>query len=301
MMVGLKEGSSFSIKRFAAKLEQATLIDYVAATTLLLVLFFGFSDILTKFSVQIFLLLIVLKFATIQSAWLWGVLSVVHTIVLLDNWMVADNHKYLTVYWLYVVTIALIISGRFDSDRYLATVARFFIVFIFCVAAVQKSFSPTFISGEMFELNLLLDSRFTAFGHLFGVDQSSAEATKKIVSSLKSPFVEIEGNSILLPSTDWTRTLALSITWYDVIVQFVIGLLFVPSRRLTDFMGHCVLLFFILTTYLPAPVFGFGWLLCILGLCVAWRNFEHLRIAYLLSFVAVLAYQSPWRAWVLTW
>jgi hypothetical protein len=113
--------------------------------------------------------------------------------------------------------------------------------------------------------------------------------------------VEIEGNAVVLPSTDWTRTLAQLITWYDVIIQFMIGLLFVPSRRITDFMGHCAFLFFILTTYLPAPVFGFGWLLCILGLCIAWDGFKQLRTVYLLSFLVILIYQSPWRAWVLNW
>lgn len=301
MMATFAEKPLLLTKRFAAEMERAALTDYVAATSLLFVLFFGFPEFLTKFAVQISLFLVVLKFTNIKNVWLWVLLSVAHSIVLLDNWMFADNHKYLMVYWLYVVTIALVISGRFDADKYLMAVARFFIVFIFCVAALQKSLSPTFTSGEMFELNLLLDSRFTAFGHLFGVDQNSAEASRRIVASLKSPFVEIEGNAVVLPSTDWTRTLAQLITWYDVIIQFMIGLLFVPSRRITDFMGHCVFLFFILTTYLPAPVFGFGWLLCILGLCVAWDGFKQLRTVYLFSFIAILIYQSPWRAWVLNW
>ena len=36
-----------------------------------------------------------------------------------------------------------------------------------------------------------------------------------------------------------------------------------------DRIGHLCLLFFIYTTYLPAPVFGFGWLLSILGFALA--------------------------------
>ena len=93
--------------------------------------------------------------------------------------------------------------------------------------------------------------------------------------------------------------LALVITWYDLLVQIMIGILLIPSRRVTDILAHVALLFFILTTYLPAPVFGFGWTIAILGFTLARASFPLLAMGYLAACVAVLAYQTPWQEWVL--
>ena len=75
------------------------------------------------------------------------------------------------------------------------------------------------------------------------------------------------------------------------------------EKRTQDVVGrpiaHILLLFFIFTTYIPAPVFGFGWILAIMGLALAKDNFPKIAAAYLVSFFAILFYQLPWRDWVL--
>ncbi|MEM9473408.1 MAG: hypothetical protein AAGA00_15755, partial [Pseudomonadota bacterium] len=256
---------------------------------------------LARISVQLALLAVVLRPALLDNRTLWLLLSVVNTVALVTAWVSADNHKYLTVYWVYVVTLSVCVSDRKLAESILAWHGRFFLVFVFCAAALQKTFSPTYMSGEMFEMRLLIDERFKAFAHLMGLDKNVTNAAYDLSAQLRNPMTEFEGNAVALPANDKVRTLGLVITWYDLIIQFAIGLIFIPARAVTDRIGHYLLLFFIFTTYLPAPVFGFGWLLAIYGLCLSWKKYPGFNTAYLVSFVAILLYQLPWRAWVLTW
>jgi hypothetical protein len=70
-------------------------------------------------------------------------------------------------------------------------------------------------------------------------------------------------------------------------------------RKATDIAAHALLLFLIVTTYLPAPVFGFGITLSIMGFALAKDRCQIISAAYLVSDVAVIVYQVPWRDWVL--
>ena len=299
-MASLSARPSPRLDDLVAALHRIPLVDAVAALTLFLVVIWGFQAPLARLAMQIALIGVLLRPALLRSPHLWGLLSIVNTMALLQDWASADNHKYLLVYWLYVVTLATAVKDEKLAQSLLTWHARFFIVFVFLVAALQKTFSPTYMSGEMFELKLLLDERFKAFGHLLGFDKSLADAARLTIARLKSPLTEFEGNAVLLPANDLSRRLALLITWYDLLVQFAIGLLFVPARKVTDRIGHVVLLFFIFTTYLPAPVFGFGWTLSIYGFVVSRDRFPLISLGYAGAFVAVLAYQAPWRDWVLS-
>jgi hypothetical protein len=82
-------------------------------------------------------------------------------------------------------------------------------------------------------------------------------------------------------------------------VQVFIGVCLVFNRRFSDLLAHTALLFFIFTTYLPAPVFGFGWTLAIMGVTLTKDRFPRWALAYLAACVAVVLYQMPWRNWVL--
>ena len=120
------------------------------------------------------------------------------------------------------------------------------------------------------------------------------------MTTLRSPLLVFEDNTLDIGSTDRIRLLSVAMTWYDLVVQMLIGALFLVRRRITDIAGHALLLFFIFTTYLPAPVFGFGWTLAILGFAISKRPYPRIAVMYLVSCLAVLAYQTPWREWVLS-
>jgi len=281
------------------RLRGLTLLDAASALTLFLVVVFGFDAWWAKFVGYAAFLVFLLHPPSIKTWPFWACIAAASSLGLLAAWYAADNHKYLLAYWLWVITLAHAVKPESFQDKFLVSNARFFAVFIFLAAALQKFFSPTYMSGEMFETLLLLDERFRAFAQLAGIDAAIPDAAAKIVTLLKSPMSIVADNQLIFPSNDRVNFVAKLITWYDVYAQLAIGLLFLPGRRVTDLAGHCVLLFFIFTTYLPAPVFGFGWTLAIIGFVLAKDRFRHLPLAYLAAFVAILLYQAPWREWVL--
>ena len=88
-------------------------------------------------------------------------------------------------------------------------------------------------------------------------------------------------------------------TLYNFYVQVAIGVLLLFYRELTDRIADLLLLFFIFKTYIPAPVWGFGVTLSVLGFALAKERSQSMSAAYLLAMVAVLIYQVPWGDWVL--
>ncbi len=282
------------------RIAELDLIGVTSALTLFLVATFGFEHWIPKIATNILIVAVLVYPALMRQAMIWLVLAAMSTIALAVDWYVADNHKYLLVYWLWVIWIAHSQPDRREAEEVLQWHARFFIIFIFLMAAGQKVFSPSYMSGEMFELKLLFDDRFEAFAHLIGIDGSLIESAARQSALLRSPLSEIEGDTIILESNEWVRQVAMLITWYDLYVQVAIGLLFIPRRFGTDLAGHALLLFFILTTYLPAPVFGFGWTICILGFVTAFNRINSLIYWYAAAFMAIILYQAPWREWVLS-
>lgn len=280
-------------------LRDLNLLGLASALTLFLVIVFGFEHWITKIVANALFVAALVFPALLRHHLFWLILALSSSIALAADWYVSDNHKYLLVYWLWVMWISHLQPSRDEAENVLRWHARFFLIFIFLVAAAQKFFSPTYMSGEMFELKLLLDSRFKAFGHLIGIDRAVSDEAMKLTLVLRSPLSEVEGNALILNSTDWTAHVAKLITWYDLFIQIAIGLLFIPKRYHTDLAGHVLLLFFIFTTYLPAPVFGFGWTIAILGLVTAFNRINSLVYWYFAAFLGILCYQVPWREWVL--
>jgi hypothetical protein len=280
-------------------LRDLDLLGLASALTLFLVIVFGFEHWVTKIVANAMFVAALVFPALLRHHLFWLILALSSSIALAADWYVSDNHKYLLVYWLWVMWISHLQPSRDEAENVLRWHARFFLIFIFLVAAAQKFFSPTYMSGEMFELKLLLDSRFKAFGHLIGIDRTVSDEAMKLTLVLRSPLSEVEGNALILNSTDWTAHVAKLITWYDLFIQIAIGLLFIPKRYHTDLAGHVLLLFFIFTTYLPAPVFGFGWTIAILGLVTAFNRINSLVYLYFAAFLGILCYQVPWREWVL--
>src|SRR5262249_13531086 len=146
------------------------------------------------------------------------------TVAVVLDWYGMDNHKYLLVYWLWIVFVCHLFAEPEQQRRTLFVNARFFLCFIFLAAAAQKLSSPTYRSGEMFETHLYLDSRFTAFGKLIGVDPSVPDAAQKTMALFRSPLSKPVGNELEFPGTDRARLAALILTWWDAALQLLIGL-----------------------------------------------------------------------------
>ena len=277
----------------------ATLLEVVLAATMVLIVSFGIKDPLFNIASQLTIFAFLIRPALIRNPLLWFGLAAIATASLITSWISADNHKYLFVYWLWVVFIAVTVRDEPLAERILRSNARFFLVFVFLVAALQKVLSPSYMSGEMFELRLLMDHRFLAFAQLLDVDASISTTVKSAFNQLQNPLTEFVDNTILIASTDRVHTLAIWFTWYDLLIQIAIGVLFAIRRHFTDILGHFCLLFFIFTTYIPAPVLGFGLTLAIYGFATTKNKLPRFAATYVVAFIAILLYQLPWRAWVI--
>jgi predicted nucleic acid-binding Zn finger protein len=273
--------------------------DSVAYLTLFLAVVFGFTSWFFQLSVQLALLVVLLVPSVAKRPAIWGLLAIMASITLVLERDLADNHKYLLCYWLWVMCIAHIPDGREQRDEIIGFNARFFLIFIFLGAALQKFVSSSYMSGAMFELELLLDGRFQAFAHLTGIDAGLVNESVRRLLLLRNPYVQVLNDKILLLSDDRVHFVANLITLYDFYVQVAIGALLLFRRAVTDLIANVLLLFFIFTTYIPAPVLGFGFTLAILGFALVKERSQLLSAAYLLSMAAVLFYQVPWRDWVL--
>ena len=275
------------------------LVQTVSLLTLVLTVILGFDYWLFRAVAQICLLTFVLHPPSIRSPLLWLALALAGTITTIVGWERIDNHKYLLDYWLWVLFIVRLFSQLEQQRRILLFSARFFLCLIFLAASAQKLSSPSYRSGEMFEYYLYVDARFKAFGKLIGIDPSAPDAVKRRIMFLRSPFAEVEGNEVHVAGSDRAHVAALAMTWWDASFQLLIGALLLFRRRRADEIAHILLLFFIFTTYLPAPVFGFGWILAIMGFTLAKDAFPKIATAYVVCFFAILLYQLPWRDWVL--
>lgn len=274
-------------------------LETIRLLTLFLAIVFGVEHWLFEIVARLSFLVFVLRPRVLRRPEFWLALAVAGTFGVILHWEVTDNHKYLLVYWLWVLFVAHLFVSPEQQERTIRFNARFFLCLIFLAAAAQKVSSPSYRSGEMFEHLLYVDSRFAAFGKLIGIDPSVPDAVKKRIALFRSPFAQVEGNELDIPGSDRARTAALMMTRWDVSLQLAIGILLLVRRRVTDEIAHFLLLFFILTTYLPAPVFGFGWILAIMGFTLAKGKFPKIAAAYIICFALILVYQVPWREWVL--
>ena len=279
--------------------KRTELVELVSVLSLFLVVIFGFLHWLFEVATYLCLLLFLLRPKTIRNPLFWLALALSATVVIVHDWHEADNHKYLLLYWLWILFFCHFLAKPKQQRRVLLFNARFFLCFIFLAAAAQKLSSPTYRSGEMFEYYLYVDSRFTAFGKLIGIDPSVPDAAQKRIALFRSSFLKLADNELEVPGTDRARVAGLVLTWWDASLQLLIGLLLLFRRRATDQFAHILLLLFIFSTYLPAPISGFGWILAIMGLTLAKENFPRIAAVYMVSFVAIILYQLPWRDWVL--
>ena len=84
------------------------------------------------------------------------------------------------------------------------------------------------------------------------------------------------------------------LTWWTLAIEGAVALAFLgPGRSWLGRHRDHLLITFTATTYLAAPVLGFGWLLLVLGLAQCRSTVGHLRVLYVAAFVAVRIGATP--------
>jgi hypothetical protein len=92
------------------------------------------------------------------------------------------------------------------------------------------------------------------------------------------------------------------LTWWTLAIEGAVALAFLS--RGTSLLGRHrdhLLITFTVSTYLAAPVLGFGWLLLVLGLAQLRTTASHLRILYVAAFVVVRLGSTPLIQLVARW
>src|SRR5262249_36111429 len=152
--------------------------------------------------------------------------------------------------------------------------------------------SPDYIGGDYFHYTFLTDQRFAKLGTLLcGMTAADYQRNYNAVAQLSNYKAEV--HSVQLISTAAGRNLAIVVTWWTVLIEGVLALLFLlpTSHRLSKWRDAALLLF-AWTTYLAAPVKTFGWTLTTLGLAQSDRDSRIVRFCYLITFPLLLIYEQ---------
>ena len=82
------------------------------------------------------------------------------------------------------------------------------------------------------------------------------------------------------------------ITWVNYLDQILVSVLIFFQKGIFGTIKHLTFIVFILGIYLVAPVYGFGWLLCIFGMSIALdeKRFHFYR-AYMGCILVLAVYQ----------
>lgn len=221
----------------------------------------------------------------LRRAGYWFAVLAVYLVGVSRVVLLIDNHEFLLAYWLLALALAQL-RPRADG---LAVSARLLVGFAFAFATLWKAVTPAYTSGALFHTLLLFDPRFVGVGTALGGLPMAAAfenyALYEMLMTSGDPAVAVPVFDT--PGVGW---LAWGMTWWTLAIEGLVAVCFLaPTRWLLGRARHVVLLGFLFTTYVLAPVTGFGWLLVVLGLAQAPLD-EHRQLlpAYAAAFVLVL-------------
>jgi hypothetical protein len=265
--------------------------DLCLRMTLLLLLIYAGDFWQTRVPLRVLSVLGFLFYRLRGSAAFWFVIVVALALGNYSHWYVLDNHKYLFVYWC-VAVFCCLLSQR--PELVAGTSARWLLALSFSFAVLWKVHSPDYLSTGFFQYSLLLDPRFEAVARIFGgvtahMNETNHAALQALIN-YQSQLQEVS----LLTTTSLTR-MAAAMTWWTVTIEALVACtLLAPDGSVVSQYRDFPLLLFIITTYLIAPVTGFGWILAIMGVaqCTDRRYWPSL---YVFSVILLELYRLPWQ------
>lgn len=205
------------------------------------------------------------------------------------NWATADNHKYLMAYWAVAVGSSLLVASNRRLDA-LAFNGRWLLGLAMAFAVVWKMSSAEYLSGDFFLFTFLTDPRFYGFvAFLTDLTQEQMHENTARLALLREGFLDnILVQSQTLYCTPRVRTLAIIATWWTIGIEVLVALLFlVPLSARYLWARHASIIVFAITTYIVAPVEGFGCLLMIMGAAQCLRGWDRAFLGYCGLFVAI--------------
>ncbi len=207
-------------------------------------------------------------------------------------WFSADNHHYLVIYWTIGVALSLQTS---DPTRSRRRMARQLIGAVFALAFGWKLVSTDFVSGDFIEFTLLTDGRFSWLAVLFGgASPDDLAQNRDLITALAGP--NATDSITLIGQSPRLGQLAQIVTWWTLAIEGAIAAAFLlPKASLLGRNRDRLLIAFIISTYVAAPVVGFGWILAILGIAGVEGMGGYRRLGYFTAALLVRFAATPWN------
>ncbi len=270
--------------------------EFASLLTLLLLVFYPYSHQEFTRVIQLFLVGGLLYRPLLSSSLAWFAVAALASVIVAKHWHPVANHKFLTTYWLWALAFCHWANDANNKKQILTFNARFLVMFTMLGACLQKLLSSTYMDGSFFEMALLTESYFQFLLVIAGVDPHLPALTNQTIGAIQNPANQLTAQSVVLPVGVLYSGLAMAVTIWNLAIQFVLELLGFFNQRKAKIAFHLLMLAFIHSTYIAAPFIGFGWLICILCYIFSAPTFPRLSLAYLASMLALVVYESPWRA-----
>ncbi len=284
-----------SLKHFVSRLTTADPLDIIPLLTVFILLFHGYNTWYAQMATMFLAMAALLYRELLRHPGYWFAFACISCISILSYWHPIDNHKFLLCY----VTIMLCctyLASLGNQLRIIVSNARFLIVLLMGMSVFWKIYSSDpYLDGTFFEYIFIADPRFDAFLGIFGIDTNQIAHNHQAIVDLKQAYMKQDIDAIAVYSPTILKNMAWLTSWWVVIIESIIAVLFLFRTPIMDKLGHGALLLFIITTYLPAPVYGFGWTLSMLGYAVSQTRWPSYGRWYLLCILVLIVYQLPWR------
>lgn len=220
----------------------------------------------------------------------WLVLVGLWVVLFLPSqWPTADNHKWLVIYWVLALGIAM---HSTEPMRVLAVNGRLLIGLVFLFATLWKVFSPDFPGGGFFHFTLINDVRFETVARLVGgLEEGASASNRAVISSWDDATVAV--SPTVLQDGPRVALLAQVMAVGTILIEGLVAAVYLaPDRWRIARAREMSLLLFVLLTYPIAPVVGFGWLLVIMGLAASRLRRPIADVAFVLAFLAIYAFNA---------
>lgn len=220
------------------------------------------------------------------SPWVWFGLVAVYVLSIRFTWFEQNNHDFLRTYWCLGVGFSLLAAAPRQA---LAWNARILIGLCFLFATVWKLISIDYLNGEFFHYFLLQDSRFELISRFLGGLTPEQLRPERLVRVDYTSYGDPTAGIAVRYAADvgWISPI---LTWWTVFIEAAVaGAFLSPVGTWLSKWRDVVLVLFMLSTYIIAPVLFFAWILC--GMGVIQCESERLRFApalYTLVFVLIL-------------
>ena len=271
--------------RIAERLLTGSTLETVRILTLLMLLLHGPKDWYVRTPLILLAITGIVIRAARSSPGLWlsiAMFILAHDIV---NWAGADNHKWLMGWWCLALGMATLASGE-SQLKVVKFNARLLLGLCFAFATLWKVISVDYLDNTFFKFELLTDSRFRdAAYYVGGVEYDDLKENRSTREKFKKSFRKDAEplESITLISNPRIDVMAIGMTWWTIMIEGLIALVCLwPGDRLIAKIRSMVVLVFAATTYLLAPVLGFGWMVIVMGFAQCPEQYKKLRASFLI-------------------